>query len=262
VCDECSRMVAQQKSPSSTARFRSVSAQEAAAQALSSSMSPTSMSRSGSTHLHRHVSSISGTHGSSIGGSGGCGGGFVGAADREATGRSGRSTMACVHCRQQAVCQRATDIDGMDLWLCPSCADTQRQFSQAHAAASSTAAAVSPSRRATWETTSSSAHDRGLQLQNALDAYSSGARSSSPPPTTAISPTSPMACHNRAWNRVEAMEMLEQHEWSQANTSSANTMADELNDRYADTIQRGSPPARVRAHDGSHPANCPCGLCE
>ena len=255
VCDGCSRVVAAQRdhaggSPSS-ARFRSVSATEAAQQALTASMSPTSsgMPRSGSSNIRRHASSLVGTTNGSSGG--------LAHATNASSPTSGIGTMSCAHCRQQAVCQRATDIDGSQLWLCPGCADTQRQFSQAHAAASpvhgngngssvvaaqaTTPIATTPHRRQTFNP-----DGRGLYLQNALGSSAQ---------TTTMPLTSPQACHDRAWNRAEAMELLEQHEWSRANTSSANEMADQLNDRYADTIQRGASQIQGHAHD------CVCGLC-
>lgn len=81
----------------------------------------------------------------------------------------------------------------------------------------------------------------------------------------------------RAWNRDEAMALLEQHEWNQANASSANVMADRLNARYGPSGASSgpSPPGRrrvspsgaggarsgdVRGRNG-HPLDCPCGLC-
>ena len=133
---------------------------------------------------------------------------------------------------------RATDIDGSILWLCPGCGDTQRQFSQAHIAATtpthgsntttlnntatnytaSTSAATTPvHRRQTYNGTSH--NDRGLYLENAL-----GGSSGTPMHRVIPAATSPQACHNRAWDRAEAMALLEQHEWSNANTSSANAM--------------------------------------
>ena len=42
----------------------------------------------------------------------------------------------------------------------------------------------------------------------------------------------PSSGTGRAWNRDEAMALLEQHEWNRANANTANTMADQLNARY------------------------------
>lgn len=277
VCDGCSKVVAAQRSHTSSpssARFRSVSATEAAELALTASLSPTSHGVSGSnrgsnSRIHRHSSSITR---------------FT---ESENDVHSAAPTMSCTHCRQHAVCQRATDIDGTQLWLCSGCKDTQRQFSQAHAAASPTNTSpsnssfsynMSPSnnsnaspssviRRQTWSGEhnlaerqaqySGYANERVLHLQNALgnDSTSTSSGVSSPS----------QACHNRAWNRAEAMAALEQHEWSRANTATANEMADQITDRYADTIQRGarSPVARqpINISSQQHPANCVCGIC-
>ena len=270
VCEGCSKVVAAQRSKTSSpssARFRSVSATEAAEQALTASMSPTSsgvVSRHGPGRSHLRSVSVTST-----------------TTPTSTTAPS--PTMACAHCRQQAICQRATDIDGTQLWLCPGCGDTQRQFSQAHAAASpinnaNHIARTSPiNRRQTWSPQygeeqhqtervhqySTHANERILHLNTALGSSSSSDN------TPIVSPS--QACHNRAWDRAEAMAALEQHEWSRANAASANEMADQITDRYANTLQRGarSPVARRTtttttnnvAQQPQHPANCPCGLC-
>jgi hypothetical protein len=294
VCDGCSQVVVAQRnnagteSPSSS-RFRTVSASEAAQNALTASVSPTSSGVATSrSNIHRHASSLVGTNNvtnvSGRNGSVGNGGsrgssGSGGSGSGSGSGSGGSGTMACAHCRQQAVCSRATDIDGSILWLCPGCGDTQRQFSQAHIAATtpthgsntttlnntatnytaSTSTATTPvHRRQTYNGTSH--NDRGLYLENAL-----GGSSGTPMNRVIPAATSPQACHNRAWDRAEAMALLEQHEWSNANTSSANAMADEMNDRYADTIQRGRNGGRnsmpIVSNNGGHPVNCLCGLC-
>ena len=205
--------------------------------------------------------------------------------------------MSCSHCRQQTTVSRVADIDGTQLWLCSQCADTQRQFVAAATSPSSASSrnnstqmprSGSIERRHTVATASlggngsGGGQNRAAFFSNALGGSQGIQRLGQPRP-----PPQPSSGGEQAWNRDEAMAMLEQHEWNRANANSANAMADQLNARYGPMSPSGSggggggdsgggrsptaagnrPPAMspsggsdVGGRNG-HPVNCRCGLC-